>query len=64
MYRVRAWEHGIPTCNLVEAELVNVHIDFPVFEVFTKCACKCIIDLLPFKLDVLVYNRLGVFIDQ
>lgn len=32
-------------CNPVHAGLVDVHIELAVFEVFPKCAYKCIIDL-------------------
>ena len=54
VYHVHAWEHGVSACNPVQAILVDVHVYLVVFEVFPKCAYKCIIDLFPFQLDVLV----------
>lgn len=53
----------IPARNVIQARLVYVDIDSMAPQILIKGACKYVIDVLPFDLDILVYEQISVFID-
>ena len=63
MDHVHAWKCEVPASNPVQARLLYVDIDSIVLQILLKSAWKYVIDVLPFDLDLLVYEQFSIFID-